>query len=86
MSVRAWMPNFFWSQFMVASSVTGTGQGESFGKYKPQNSSGCGCGCGNGSNIFVQSSMVKRNCIVRHNFGNINKINIGSSINSSKIC
>lgn len=28
---------------MAASSVTGTGPGESFGLYKPQNNGSCGC-------------------------------------------
>ena len=84
MSIRAWMPNFLWSIKMAASSVTGVGPGESFGKYKPQN--GCGCGGGNSTNVAVQSSTVKKSCHIRYNSCNNDKINISKGINSIEIC
>lgn len=37
---------FFSETTMAASSVTGTGPGESFGKQKPELHSGCGCCAG----------------------------------------
>lgn len=38
------MPHFLIGGFMAASSVTGTGPGESNGLQKPENHCGCGCG------------------------------------------
>lgn len=37
------MPDFFSGEQMTASSVTGTGPGESHGLQKPELHSGCGC-------------------------------------------
>lgn len=70
---------------MVASSVTGTGPGESFGKYKPENNCGCGCVENSPSNTSAYSSKVS-NCKIRYNSCKINNIKIKSGSNSIKIC
>ena len=49
---------------MAASSVTGTGPGESHGLQKPQNH--CGCGCG-GATTKSEAPPVRRvGCVKRH--------------------
>lgn len=64
------MPDFFGDK-MTASSVTGTGPGESHGLQKPELHSGCGC-CSNKQAVPAKPPR-KRGCFssYRTNCGNI---------------
>ena len=49
---------------MAASSVTGTGPGESMGLQKPQLHSGCGC-CGSSGDAPPPARKRRVGCVVR---------------------
>jgi hypothetical protein len=70
---------------MAASSVTGTGRGESFGKYKPQNNGSCGCT----SPASAEGEKVKRKksgCFVGYSSGGVMRYNQRSPSVQSKSC
>jgi hypothetical protein len=54
---------------VAASSVTGTGPGDSNGKYKPQNNGSCGCTSPSTATTF-KAIKRKRGCVVSHGSGN----------------
>lgn len=58
-------PTFFtrWDE-MAASSVTGTGPGESHGLQKPENH--CGCGCGGSKQETPKPPQRRIGCFSRH--------------------
>jgi hypothetical protein len=49
---------------MAASSVTGTGPGESHGLQKPENH--CGCGCGGKPEEAKRPARRRLGCVRRH--------------------
>lgn len=70
---------------MAASSVTGTGPGESFGKYKPQNNGSCGCT----SPASPEQTTVKKRksgCFVGYSSGGVVRYNQRSSPARSSSC
>lgn len=70
---------------MAASSVTGTGPGESNGLYKPQNNGSCGC-----TSFPVDNKKTpprKRGCFSRHFSGSaIVRYNSSSPGSSERSC
>jgi hypothetical protein len=70
---------------MAASSVTGTGPGESFGKQKPQHHSGCGC-CGQAQEQTGPKQVSRKGCHVRYSSGSGGKHRIQSGFSSNKSC
>lgn len=68
---------------MAASSVTGTGQGDSNGLYKPQNNGSCGCT----SPISTDSIPLKRQkkgCVSTHRYG-VKSVRYGAGSNGIKV-
>jgi hypothetical protein len=52
---------------MAASSVTGTGQGISNGKYKPENHGSCPCGVSQKRGSTEPPTLIKKNkCFLKH--------------------
>lgn len=51
---------------MAASSVTGTGQGISNGKYKPENHGSCPCGVSQKKQTIEPELIKKNKCFLRH--------------------
>lgn len=71
---------------MAASSVTGTGPGESHGLQKPENHCGCGCGGGEKSPAVVPSKK-RSGCNRRYSIGSTNvRYSSGSGSSSIKSC
>ena len=68
---------------MGASSVTGTGQGDSHGVYKPEHNNGCGCKKEDPSPKPLPGMPI--GCFVKTNSSNTIKIRTGGSI-SIKVC
>lgn len=70
---------------MVASSVTGVGQGDSNGKQKPELHSGCGC-CSQAQNQTIPKP-TKKGCSISYS-NKINKLiyKINSNTTGSKSC
>lgn len=80
------MDAHFFGETMAASSVTGTGLGESYGKQKPHLHSGCGC-CGQ-TTPQPRSKPKKKGCFFSYSAKNNNSISykINSNFRSEKIC
>jgi hypothetical protein len=70
---------------MAASSVTGTGPGESNGKQKPHLHSGCGC-CGPAQEQASPVPVVRKGCRVRYSSGYGGKYRIKSVISRNNSC
>lgn len=62
---------------MAATSVTGTGPGESFGKPKPQNNAGCCSGCKEDEEI--KKKIIKSGCHISYKTTGNTAIKIGQS-------
>ncbi len=69
---------------MGATSVTGTGPGESGGRYKPANQNCCGGGCATPDET-TPTPPPKKSCHVKYNIGRSTRIKTGSS-SRLKIC
>lgn len=68
---------------MGATSVTGTGPGESFGKPKPQNNAGCCPGCKEEEKLTKK--VIKNGCYVTYKSSNSRSFKIGQT-KSIKVC
>lgn len=64
---RARMPIFLGDN-VAASSVTGTGPGDSNGKYKPQNNGSCGC-TSPSNPATISTIKRKKGCVISHGSG-----------------
>jgi hypothetical protein len=82
----AWMPQSILESTMAASSVTGTGPGESFGKYKPQNNGSCGCTSPASTEGVQVVKRKKTGCFVGYSSGGVVRYNQRSSSVQSKSC
>lgn len=69
---------------MAASSVTGTGPGESNGLYKIQNNGGCGCT--SPSNPSPPKPKKKTGCFVSYRSGSVLNHGFSSGSVSNKSC
>lgn len=67
---------------MAASSVTGTGPGESFGKQKPDNNASCGAG---DTPEEVTKKVIRNGCVVSYKIGGYGSLKIGRST-SIRVC
>lgn len=68
---------------MAASSVTGTGPGESFGKQKPENNASCG---GVDASKKVKKKVIRNGCFVSYKTrGNGAALKVGQS-KSIRVC
>lgn len=68
---------------MGATSVTGTGTGDSGGKQKPNNHSGCSC---SGSSEPEEVTTVKTGCYIRYSAGRKTSYRTRSVGPSIKVC
>ena len=68
---------------MGATSVTGSGTGDSYGEYKPELQCG-GCGCGF-TEEEEQRIVVKRGCVTRHRSGGVAFVKVGG-MTGIKVC
>lgn len=72
---------------MAASSVTGTGPGESHGLQKPENHCGCGCGGGGEKSPAVSPSKTRSGCRRSYSVGSANvRYSSGSGATANKSC
>ena len=69
---------------MAASSVTGTGPGESHGLYKEKNNGSCGCT--NPSVPALDKPKIKRGCSVSYRSGGVLRQGFSSGSISDKSC
>lgn len=69
---------------MAASSVTGTGPGESGGLQKPQHHSGCGCG--SSTTVIPAKKPEKRGCFIKSRSGGVLRHGSSSGFTSEKSC
>jgi hypothetical protein len=76
---------YFGSIRMSASSVTGTGPGESFGLYKEKNNGSCGCTSPSSSPI-IPKPKVKRGCSISYRSGGTLRQGFSSGTISDKSC
>ncbi len=60
---------------MGATSVTGTGLGESFGEHKPENSNGC---CGGRPVETTPTTPIRRQCAARIKTGSVVRLKTSS--------
>lgn len=67
---------------MAATSVTGTGIGESFGKQKPKNNASCGAG---DTEEETKSKVIKNGCVVSYKIRGNSSHKIGQS-KSIRVC
>jgi len=67
---------------MAATSVTGTGIGESNGKQKPGNNASCG---GGDTEDVVKKKVIKNGCFVSYKTRGTGNIKIGQS-KSIRVC
>lgn len=68
---------------MAATSVTGTGPGESFGKQKPENNAGCCPGCK--EEEPKKKKVIKNGCYVSHKTRGYSSLRVGQS-KSIRVC
>lgn len=64
---------------MGATSVTGTGTGDSHGEYKPELQCG-GCGCGSFTEEEEERIIVRRGCVTKYRSSNTVTNRSGGSI------
>jgi len=67
---------------MAATSVTGTGIGESFGEPKPENNSGC---CANCNEETVKKKVIKNGCYVSYKISGSKSVNVCRS-SAIRVC
>ena len=67
---------------MAATSVTGTGIGESFGKQKRENNASCGAG---DDPEEVTKKVIKNGCVISYKIGGNGSYKVGRS-NSIRVC
>lgn len=78
------MPALLLGRFMVASSVTGVGQGDSNGKYKPQNNCSCSCCCDSATQETPKQ--IKKGCYKRYGVYASGNYKINNASSQIKIC
>lgn len=68
---------------MAATSATGTGPGESFGKQKKGNNAGCGCS--DDAPEEVKKKVIKNGCVVSYKVRGYSSHKVGQS-KSIRVC
>lgn len=72
---------------MVASSVTGKGQGDSKGLQKPENHCSCGACADKVESQNTSTPPIHKGCIVRHSTNSASiRVNVSGLMPSSKSC